>query len=314
MNKGKKGTGSMRYYNKLEDIIQEKNTVITLGKFDGIHRGHQKLLNEVHRLSHEKDLQTVLFTFDVSPQTRIGKRDYCVIVTNSEKKELVEKFGIDIMIECPFTDQVRNMEAEAFVEDILVNRLKAKALVIGDDFGFGKGRKGTPEFLKAGEKKYGYTVDIIEKEKDGDRDISSTYVREELIKGDIEKANELLGYRFFVEGEIIHGMHIGTGLGFPTINIVPDKEKILPPNGVYATITEVEGREYHSITNIGVKPTVDGKTLGVETFIYDFEGSLYGKKAYIKLLKFIRNEKKFASIDELKKQVDKDIEFGRNLK
>ncbi len=304
----------MRYYNKLEDIIQDKRTVITLGKFDGIHRGHQKLLNEVHRRAHEENLQTVLFTFDVSPQTKIGKKDYCVIVTNNEKRELVEKFGIDIMIECPFTDRIRNMEAEDFVEEILVKRLKAKALVIGDDFGFGRERKGTPAFLKAREKKYGYTVDIIEKEKDGDRDISSTYVREELLKGDIEKANELLGYRFFVEGEIIHGMHIGTGLGFPTINIVPDKEKILPPNGVYATATEVDGREYHSITNIGVKPTVDGKTLGVETFIYDFDGSLYGKKAYIRLIKFIRHEKKFSSIDELKKQVDKDIEFGRNLK
>lgn len=304
----------MRYYNRLEDIVQDKKTVITLGKFDGIHRGHQKLLNEVHRRAREENLQTVLFTFDVSPQTRIGKKDYCVIVTNSEKKEFVEKFGIDIMIECPFTDQVRNMEAEDFVEKILVNRLKAKALVIGDDFGFGKGRKGTPAFLKAMEKKYGYTVDIIEKEKDGDKDISSTYVREELLKGNIEKANGLLGYRFFIAGEIIHGMHIGTGLGFPTINIVPDKEKILPPNGVYATVTEVDGREYNSITNIGVKPTVDGKTLGVETFIYDFDGSLYGKKAYVRLLKFIRQEKKFSSIDELKKQVDKDIEFGRNLK
>lgn len=307
------GNRNMRYYNKLEDIVQNEPTVVTLGKFDGIHRGHQKLLDAVHKEAKSRGLQTALFTFDISPQTMIGISKYRVIMTNDEKRDLAQSFGIDIMIECPFTEELRNMEAEDFVEKILVGRLNAKAIVIGDDFGFGKGRKGTPEFLKEKAGKYGFTVDVIEKEKDGDRDISSTYVREELVLGHIEKANGLLGYEFFVKGEVVHGMHIGTGLGFPTINMIPDKEKILPPNGVYATVTDIDGESYRSITNIGIKPTVEGKNLGVETFIYDFEGSLYGKKAYVKLLRFIRPEKKFSSVEELKKQVDRDIEAGRNV-
>ena len=307
------GNRNMRYYNKLEDIVQNEPTVVTLGKFDGIHRGHQKLLDAVHKEAKSRGLQTALFTFDISPQTMIGISKYRVIMTNDEKRDLAQSFDIEIMIECPFTEELRNMEAEDFVEKILVGRLNAKAIVIGDDFGFGKGRKGTPEFLRDRAGKYGFTVDVIEKEKDGDRDISSTYVREELVLGHIEKANELLGYEFFVKGEVVHGMHIGTGLGFPTINMIPDKEKILPPNGVYATVTDIDGESYRSITNIGTKPTVEGKNLGVETFIYDFEGSLYGKKAYVKLLRFIRPEKKFSSVEELKKQVDRDIEAGRNV-
>ena len=307
------GNRNMRYYNKLEDIVQNEPTVVTLGKFDGIHRGHQKLLDAVHKEAKSRGLQTALFTFDISPQTMIGISKYRVIMTNDEKRDLAQSFGIDIMVECPFTEELRNMEAEDFVEKILVGRLNAKAIVIGDDFGFGKGRKGTPEFLSKRAGKYGFTVDVIEKEKDGDRDISSTYVREELVLGHIEKANELLGYEFFVKGEVVHGMHIGTGLGFPTINMIPNKEKILPPNGVYATVTDIDGESYRSITNIGIKPTVEGKNLGVETFIYDFEGSLYGKKAYVKLLRFIRPEKKFSSVEELKKQVDRDIEAGRNV-
>lgn len=307
------GNRNMRYYNKLEDIVQNEPTVVTLGKFDGIHRGHQKLLDAVHKEAKSRGLQTALFTFDISPQTMIGISKYRVIMTNDEKRDLAQSFGIDIMVECPFTEELRNMEAEDFVEKILVGRLNAKAIVIGDDFGFGKGRKGTPEFLRKRADKYGFTVDVIEKVKDGDRDISSTYVREELVLGHIEKANELLGYEFFVKGEVVHGMHIGTGLGFPTINMIPDKEKILPPNGVYATVTDIDGESYRSITNIGIKPTVEGKNLGVETFIYDFEGSLYGKKAYVKLLRFIRPEKKFSSVEELKKQVDRDIEAGRNM-
>lgn len=303
----------MKYYKRLEEIRQEQPTVITLGKFDGIHRGHQKLIRVVEKIAKERGLQTLMFTFGISPQTVLGIRDNSVLMTNEERGELASRFGMDMLVECPFTKEIRNMDAEDFVKKILVDGLKVQAVVIGDDFHFGKERAGNAAFLKEKGPKYGFTVDVIEKEMDGQREISSSYVREELAKGNIQKVNELLGYEYFISGDVIRGMHMGTGLGFPTINISPSEEKMLPPRGVYASKTEIDEVEYDSITNIGVKPTIGEAKLGVESFLLNFSGDLYGKKAYVKLLEFERPEKKFDSIEELKKQVEKDIAKRREM-
>lgn len=305
----------MQYYNNLEEIRPDRPTVVTLGKFDGLHRGHQKLLKVVEEFAKTKNLKTALFTFDVSPQAKLGKRDNSVLVTNDEKRDLIENFGLDYMIECPFTEEVRNMTADDFVRDVLMEKLNAKAIVIGEDFRFGKERQGSAKFLKDNATEYGLNVRVIEKEKDSqnNREISSTYIREELLQGNIEKVNELLGFDYFIAGEIVKGMSMGRGFGFPTINIVPEPEKILPPFGVYVSVTEFDGKLFRSITNIGTKPTVSGKEIGVETFILDFEGDLYGKKAVIMLKHFMRPEKKFASIEELTAQVLSDIEDRRKM-
>jgi riboflavin kinase/FMN adenylyltransferase len=295
------------YYNDLEKIKLNYPSVVTLGKFDGMHIGHQKLISKVDEIAGERNLQAVMFTFDTPPQIKIGKSDHRLIVTKDEKRVLAEKFGIDAFVECPFNEHIRNMSAEDFISGVLVDRLKTKAVVAGTDFKFGKNRQGDARFLKENALRFGLDVYIIEKEKDGDRDISSTYIREELAEGNIEKANRLLGFEYFILGEVVGGMHIGRNLGFPTINMIPQADKLLPPNGVYASLTDVGGVTYRSISNIGVKPTVGGKELGVETFILDFSGDLYGKTAEVKLLKFMRPEKKFSSVEELKKQVDADI-------
>ena len=297
----------MQYFNSLDNLKIDFPSVVTLGKFDGMHLGHQKLIKKVSELAVEYNLKAVMFTFDVSPQIRIGKSDYKLIVTRDEKRLLAERFGMDVLIECPFDDKIRNTAAEDFVNDILIKKINARAVVAGTDFKFGKNRQGDAGFLKSNAERFGISADIIEKEKDGEREISSTYVREELAKGHIQKVNSLLGFEYFILGEVVGGMHIGRNLGFPTINITPEPDKLLPPNGVYASLTEINGTVYDSISNIGVKPTVDGKKLGVETFILDFSGNLYGKTASVKLLEFIRPEIKFASIEELKKQVDIDI-------
>ena len=288
-------------------------SVVTLGKFDGMHTGHQKLIEKVREIAKERKLQAVMFTFDISPQIKIGKSDYKLIVTRKEKFMLAEKFGIDVLVECPFNEQIRNMSAEDFIKDILIGKINTKAVVAGTDFKFGKNRQGDADYLKKNAAMFGFSVDILEKEKDGGRDISSTFVREELAKGNIEKANKLLGFEYFLIGEVIGGTHIGRNLGFPTINMAPQPDKLLPPNGVYASLTEIDGKTYKSISNIGVKPTVNGKELGAETFIFDFDGNLYGKTAVVKLLDFMRPEKKFDSVEDLKKQVYTDIQNRKEL-
>ncbi len=305
----------MNYYNSLYDIKQNSPSVITLGKFDGIHRGHQKLFHRVDELAREQNLERLVFTFDVSPQVKLGKCDYRFLMTNREKAMLAERFGMDVLIECPFTEEIRSMEPEEFVRRILVEQLKAKAVVIGDDFRFGRKRAGDAALLWEVSRRYGFTVEVVNKVMDAEtgREISSTFVREELALGHIQKANELLGYAYFISGEVVSGMHLGTGFGFPTINIVPVKGKILPPNGVYASVTQIDGKDFDSITNIGFKPTVAGTELGVETFILNFSGDLYGKNVAVRLLEFERPEKKFDSIEALKTQVQADIAKRRAM-
>lgn len=304
----------MEYYNDINNLNIASGSVVTLGKFDGMHLGHQKLLKRVREISDTRNLSSVMFTFSAPPATAMGGAEQKLIVTREEKKLLAQRFGMDIFIECPFNDSLKNMTADDFVNDVLINRINARAVVAGTDFHFGKNRQGDAAFLEKNAGLFSYGVDIIDKEKDGERDISSTYVREELAAGHIEKVNALLGYEYFISGEVVGGMHIGHNLGFPTINIAPDKNKLLPPNGVYSSYTHTDGQTYRSISNIGVRPTIGGRALAVETFILDFNGNLYGKGAAVHLIEFMRPEIRFDSIDALKEQVLSDIAKRREKK
>ncbi len=297
----------MIYYKKLEDIKQEAPVVVTLGKFDGVHRGHQKLLHEVFEIAKKQKLKTCVFTFSVLPQAKLMHKKSMTILSNAERRAFLENIGTDILIECPFTDAIRNMEPEEFVQEILIDRLKCRAAVVGTDFRFGKDRAGTPETLAEAGKKLGIDVRIIDKLMYGDREISSTFIREELVKGDIRKVNELLGYPFYVEGPVVHGEHNGTKIGFPTANLKPDERKILPPNGVYKTETTIHGKRYRSITNVGTRPTLGGQTVSIETNILEFDRDIYEEFIKVDFISFIRPERKFADLGELKKQIEEDI-------
>ncbi len=303
----------MLYYNDIKKIKLLTPSVVTIGKFDGMHKGHQKLIKTAKELAKDKGEKLVMFTFD-SPSRINQKQDvYKHIVTSEEKRALAERFGIEILIECLFTEELKNMTAEDFIQKVLKDRLCAAAIVAGIDFRFGKNRLGNAAFLSENSARFDMEVRIVEKEKLIDRDISSTYIREELEKGNIKKANSLLGYEYFISGEIVSGMRLGKNLGFPTINISPPSEKFLPPNGVYHSVTDIDGSIYKSISNIGVKPTVDGKSLGVETYILDFSGDLYGKKVVVSLLDFVRPEIRFDSLEQLKARVLSDIEKRREI-
>lgn len=288
------------------------DTVVTLGKFDGLHLGHKELIDDVLK---SIGLTKVLFTFNVNPISILSGKDFKVIYTDEERKNLLKDSGLDYMVDYPFTRETINTSADEFIEKIIHGKLGAKKLVVGTDFRFGKNRLGDVELLKRKSKNYHYELKVIEKKKMYGEIISSTRIRALIKRGDIKTANELLGRAFSFSGEIIHGNHLGHTVGMPTINIKPDESKLLPPFGVYASDTELDGVTYRGITNIGVKPTIsDNNTVGVETWLFGLNKDVYGHFAKVKLLDFIRPEMKFASLEEVKMQVNIDAKRAKEFK
>ena len=275
---------------------------VTLGKFDGIHRGHRKLIQTILDRKSEYGELAVVMAFVSDRQT---------ILTSEERRILLEKMGVDVLLECPLNDQMKHMKADVFIRQILKGDLQASCVVVGEDFRFGHERKGTPQLLEKTGEKYEYDTIVVPKEMEGSRKISSTYIREELKKGNMEKVRELLGNPFFAVGTVTHGRGMGHRDFFPTANIIPPKQKLLPPNGVYVTLSHFDGTDYPGITNIGYKPTVGEAFLGIETNLFDCDLDLYGQNCTVDFYKFIRPEQKFASFEALKAQIRKDIEVGK---
>ena len=294
----------MIYIHDTIDFCSDVPSAVTLGKFEGLHRGHQKLLQEVKRLQRQGYRGIV---FSIAPGNEPA------LLTAEEKRIMVQSHGMDCMVKCPFIPEILSMEPEAFVKAVLVNGLQAKYIVVGTDFRFGHNRKGDVRLLGELQSKYGFTLRVMEKECYRGREISSTYVKEALAGADMELANELLGYDYPVRGTVLHGHQLGRKIGMPTINLIPGEQKLLPPPGVYFSRTFHEGRKYDGVTNIGYKPTVDGSFLGVETYLFGTEENMYGCEVEVHLLKFRRAEKRFRSVDELKTQMQKDIAAGREF-
>lgn len=292
-----------------EFVIKEK-TAVALGKFDGIHRGHQKLLEKI--LEQKKSgLKAVVFTFHPSPAALFQKNKVKELTTRKEKEALFEKMGVDILIEFPLNEKTAAMSAEDFIEDVLVKKMNVEFIAAGTDLSFGYKGAGDAGLLKSFSKDYGFQVEIIEKVCQEGREISSSFVREEVEKGNMEKAALLIGQPYSVSGVVEHGNRIGRTLGFPTVNILPAKEKLLPPCGVYFSRIYMDKQVYNGVTNIGYKPTVSNESkIGVETYIYDFEKDVYGKEITVFLEQFSRPERKFDGLEELKAQVDADKEAG----
>lgn len=294
------------------DFKIEEPTVVTIGKFDGRHKGHQKLLRRMLEIKEACGYRTAVFSFHMAPVALIQGEPQKVITTNQERRNHMEKIGVDYLVEYPFTPEVAHLLPEEFVKDILVEQMHAKAIVVGTDCGFGYKRSGDAKLLEELSEQYGYQLTVIEKEQEDHRDISSTFVKEELNRGNMEKANELLGEPYAIHGTVVHGNHIGGSvLGFPTVNLLPPPEKYLPPFGVYVSRVLVDGVYYSGITNIGRKPTVGSDSpVGVETFIFGLSQDLYGKAIEVQLLNYERPEKKFGSLEELKQQLELDKAYG----
>ncbi len=300
----------MIYLRGTTEFQIEEPTVMTFGKFDGIHRGHKMLLDTL--LDKKKDdYKAVVFTFDIPPRKEVSNDEGAVLTTNEEKRHIFENLGIDYVVECPFTAEIRNMEAVDFIR-MIVDKLHVKFMVVGTDFHFGHNRRGDYKLLMEYADVFGYEVQVVEKIQCDGRDISSTFVREEIKAGNIEKANELLGVPYFIQGIVEHGNQIGRTIGFPTINLIPEEEKLLPPFGVYVTKVFIGGEEYCGVTNVGRKPTIEGDNpVGVETNVLDFSDDVYNSTVEVEFLHGIRGETKFESIDALKAQLQQDIKIAR---
>lgn len=302
----------MEYIKGRLDFHVAEPTVLSIGKFDGLHRGHELLMDYVFQKKKE-GMKAVIFTFDVPPKKSLEQDAARVLTTNEEKMHLFEQIGIDYLIECPFTEEIMHMPAEEFLKKI-VEQLSIRCIVAGTDCSFGYQRRGDYRMLQKYAPEYHYEAQIVDKMQYEGRDISSTFIREEIAAGNMEKAELLLGYAYFVQGTVVHGNQIGRTIGIPTINLLPPQEKLLPPFGVYAARVEIDGKRYNGITNIGCKPTIAGDNpVGVETNLFDFHGDLYGKHAKVSLLKWVREEQKFQNVSELKVQMEKDIAFCRSF-
>ena len=302
----------MKIINDTLDFSIPEMSAITLGKFDGIHKGHQKLMKMI-LAKKEQGLKSVVFTFGQMPGTFFFGKGR-TILTSKERQLHLERMGIDYMIECPFVPEVIQMEPEKFIEDVLVNQLHVKYIAVGPDFRFGYNRKGSVGLLKKMSSVYGYEVEVFDKECLDDKVISSTYVRHMLEIGEMETVQKLLGYPYYVSGTVVHGHAIGRKLGIPTINLIPDDDKMLPPNGVYLTKTVWEENQIFGITNVGCKPTISGEEAkGIETHLYDFDGDLYDKELTVEFYAYHRPERRFESLEDLKSQLARDAVWGREI-
>ena len=303
----------MIYFQKTMHFRMKEPTVMTIGKFDGIHMGHKKILDEVLWQKHHRGLRSAIFSFDTSPQNAIHHRHLKQLTTNDERHEVLEALGIDTFIECPFTDEVRSMEAQDFIEWVTA-RMRVKSFVVGTDCRFGHNRSGNAQVLERFAPVYGYDVKVVEKLQYENRDISSTFIREEIMAGHMEKANMLLGYPFFIRGQVLNGNHMGNSFGFPTVNLIPEDNKLLPPYGVYASTVTIGSDTYGGVTNIGVKPTIQGDHVcGVETNIFNFCRNIYGEQITVSLWHFMRPERKFETVDALKEQIRSDTLTAQTL-
>ena len=305
----------MKVYHSIHDFAEkEQCTILTLGTFDGVHLGHQKIIRRLNEIRDKEKGTSALLTFFPHPRRILSNGSAVKMLTTMEEKtELLEKLGLDHLIIEPFTGAFSEISPESFVKEILVDRLKIKKLVIGYDHKFGKDRKGDYALLEKLGKKYGFGLEKIPAQDIKNDAISSTKIRKALEEGNIEKANSYLGYPFLITGEVVKGQGIGKKISYPTINIrVKEDYKLIPKTGVYIIKTVFHGETLFGIMNIGYRPTLNGKHQTIEVHLLNFQGDLYGKTFRIHLLKRIRDEQKFSSIAELSTQIKADEDFARN--
>ena len=283
------------------DFKIKEGTAVAIGKFDGLHLGHRKLLGEILR-QREDGLLAAVFTFDPSPEIFFGMNPSRELSTNEEKRALFEEIGIDILVEFPFNAETAATSPEDFVIDILCGRMNAKYVAAGTDLSFGAKGKGNFTLMASLARHLGFEAHKIDKIERNGKVISSTLIRSLVEEGNMEEAALCLGAPYKITGKIVHGRALGRRIGIPTLNQTPPSDKLLPPFGVYYSEVKADGKTYKGMTNIGVKPTVtEDARITVETYLYDFSGNLYGETAEVSLLTYRRPEMRFSGIEELAK-------------
>jgi len=293
------------------DNFKALNPVVTIGTFDGVHLGHREVISELKRLSIVSGGESVVFTFEPHPRIIIAPQEDSLrlLSTIDEKINLMEEIGIDHLVIYPFTIEFSKLSYNEFVTSILVGKMNISSLVVGYDHRFGQGRKGDFNSLEMLSKSLNFNVEQLNQLLVEDKVVSSTKIRLALVSGDIAKANHFLGYRYTLSGKVIAGKQLGRQIGFPTANIEAfDSHKLVPGDGVYAVMVEIEGKDYKGMLNIGIRPTVNYNAdhKSIEVHIFDFEADIYNSALMLTFVEKIRDEQKFAGIEELKEQLFKD--------
>ena len=293
----------MKVYTNIEDFKDVKNPIVTTGTFDGVHLGHQKIISRLKDVAQKYEGETVLLTFYPHPRMVLFPDDneLKLLNTQQEKIQLLEQYGVDHLIIYPFTKEFSRLTSVEFVRNILVNSIHTKRLIIGYNHHFGRNREGSFEHLKEFGPIYGFDVEEIPAKDIDNIEISSTKIRKALQAGDVEMASSYLGHSYSITGNVVKGYEKGRIIGYPTANIVvEDKYKLIPADGVYAVKAEVRGKLYGGMLNVGNNPTIEGKGRSIEVNIFDFNETIYGEDATIYFIKRLRDELKFAGLDELK--------------
>ncbi len=290
-----------------ENINQFLPSVVALGNFDGLHLGHQQLIKKVKEQAKKSNAQSVVFSFYPHPAFIFKNRNnFKLIYTREEKLEKIQQLDIDLYIEYPFTLSFAQVLPEQFIQKVLYEQLQCKTVIVGENFHFGKGRKGDLRLLASYGKKLGFqTLGISPVIIQGEK-VSSTRVRTSLLKGQVDIARQLLGEPYWITGIVEKGNQIGRTIGFPTVNLQAPANKLLPHKGVYITYIYWQGKNRPSITNVGSNPTVQGMNVKVESYVLDFDQILYGETIKVKFLKWLRPERNFISLSSLMHQIQQD--------
>lgn len=301
----------MKIYHRLEEFHKVPQVIATIGTFDGMHLGHQKILQRLIDLAKTSHGESLILTFFPHPRLVLNPDDHALKMINTmdEKIKLLGDFGIDHLLVIPFTKEFSRLSSEEFILQILVEKIGVKKLVIGYDHHFGKNREGSFEHLKKFAPRYGFEVEEIPKQDIDETAVSSTRIRKALEAGDVQTATQYLGRAFTLKGQVVEGDKIGRSLGYPTANIcVEESYKLIPADGIYAVEVLHDNKKYKGMLYIGHRPTIGGMSRNIEVNIFDFDKTIYNDFIEVSFLKFIRPDMKFNNLDELKIQMGKDKE------
>ena len=304
----------LKIIKNLSQYTSKTPLALSIGIFDGVHKGHQSIIKKLNSIAQEKNLESAILTFWPHPRTIFNPNDDLKFLNTIEEKiYLLDKKGVQNLFLKEFDEEFRNLTGEEFVKQILVEKLNVKHLIIGHDHTFGKNRSGDFSLLQEMSSEYDFEVEQVEAVDFQDKHISSTQIRNALLEGNVKEANEMLGYVYSVSGEVVHGKKIGRTIGYPTANIAADPAKLLPKKGAYIVDVFVKNKHYKGMLSIGTNPTVNGNSLSTEVYILDFNGDIYDEIISVNFRDFLHDEIKFESLEKLIERLDEDKKLTENF-